>query len=60
MTRSRKLFWINVAIAVGGTVLWVVATILGWVDSVRFVSHISLAALVLGLPIAGMAGGEDE
>jgi hypothetical protein len=59
MTRSRKLFWINVAIAVGGAVLWVVATILGWVDSVRFVSHISLAAIVL-TPIAGMAGGEDE
>lgn len=33
------LFWIA---------LWIAATVLNWVDSVRFISHLSVAALVLG------------
>lgn len=28
--------------------LWIAATIFGWIKSVEFVSHISMAALVLG------------
>lgn len=27
--------------------LWLVASLVGWIESVRFVSHVSMAALVL-------------
>jgi hypothetical protein len=29
-------------------ILWIIATIFGWIQSVSFVSHVSMAALVLG------------
>lgn len=57
MTRARKLFWLNIGLLVGSLILWVVAAVFGWLSSVTFVSHISMAALALSA-IAGIAAGD--
>lgn len=57
MTRARKLFWLNIGLLAGSCVLWVVAAVFDWLSSVTFVSHISMAALVLSA-IAGIAAGD--
>lgn len=57
MTRARKLLWLNIGLLVSSLVLWAVAIPTGWVNSVAFVSHISMAALVL-TPLAGLTAGD--
>jgi hypothetical protein len=57
MSRGRKLYALNVALLVGSLVLWAVAAVFGWLESIAFVSHISMAALVLSA-IAGIAAGD--
>jgi hypothetical protein len=57
MSRATKLLWINVAILVGSILLWVAATFFGWLTSVAFVSHISIAALVISA-ISGIAAAD--
>jgi hypothetical protein len=42
---------------VGSTVLWVLAAVFGWLESVTFVSHISMGALVIS-SIAGIAAAD--
>ena len=43
---------INVIMFVAGCALWVAAWMFGWLDSVVFISHVSLLALVF----AGVSG----
>ena len=43
--RFFKAFWLTVGLL--SIVLWFVAGLLGWVNSPAFISHISMAALVL-------------
>ena len=50
------MLWINVAIGVLSIVVWIIAGILGWLQSVTFVSHVIMAALVISA-IAGVAAG---
>lgn len=57
MTRARKLLIVNVVALVVSIVLWAVAAIVGWLESVAFVSHISMGALVLAA-ISGIAAGD--
>lgn len=57
MSRARKLYWLNIALLAGSVVLWVAAAVFGWLTSIAFVSHISMAALVLSA-IAGIAAGD--
>ena len=45
---------INAVILVFSLILWVLATYLGWVESVVFVSHVSMLALVFS-GISGVA-----
>ena len=54
---ARKLFYLNIAFLVFSVVVWVAAIIFGWLDSVPFVSHISMAALVMSA-VAGIAAGD--
>ena len=56
-TRARKLFYLNVAFLVFSVVVWVAAITLGWLESVSFVSHVSMAALVMSA-VAGIAAGD--
>jgi hypothetical protein len=46
----------NVVMLVGSAVLWLVAIQENWIDDVRFVSHVSMLALVFAA-IGGVAGG---
>lgn len=57
MTRGQKLIWLNAALAVGSIIVWVLAAVFGWLTSVAFVSHVSMAALVLSA-IAGIAASD--
>jgi hypothetical protein len=57
MSRATKLLWINIAILVGSMLLWVAAFAFGWLQSVAFVSHISMAALVIGA-VSGIAAAD--
>lgn len=45
---------VNVFILVSAIVLWVLAIYFGWVDSIEFVSHISMLALVFS-GVSGVA-----
>lgn len=57
VTRARKLLWLNVALLVGSVITWIVAAIFGWLESLAFISHISMAALVFSA-ISGVAAGD--
>lgn len=57
MSRAKKLLWLNVAILVFSFALWIVAWVMGWLESVVFVSHVSMLALVL-TAISGIAAGD--
>jgi len=41
-------------------VVWVVASMLGWINSVAFVSHMSMLALVVSFIAAWRADVEDD
>ena len=47
---------VNVVITVVSLVLWWLAVVSGWLDSVTFVSNVSMLALVFA-GISGIAGG---
>ena len=57
MSRGKKLWWLNIGFLVGSALLWVAAIMFGWLESVAFVSHISMAALVMSA-VAGIAGAD--
>lgn len=57
MSKGQKLRLLNLSILVGSIGLWVAAVYFGWLDSLAFVSHISMAALVL-TAISGLTAGE--
>ena len=59
MTRGRKMLWLNVALLVGSAIVWATAIVFGWLDSVAFVSHVSMAALVL-TSVAGIPGAAPD
>lgn len=50
--RVRSWRTANFVGVVLSVVLWVVATVVGWIDSVAFVSHVSMLALVVGFVAA--------
>lgn len=56
---NRLLLWLNWSLLIGSIALWIMAAVFGWLESVAFVSHISLAALVFsalaGIPAAKAA-----
>lgn len=56
-TRARKLLWLNIIFLVCSIVLWIGAIVFGWLNSVAFVSHVSMAALVMSA-VAGIAAGD--
>lgn len=47
---------VNVVMLVVSGVLWVMAFVYGWLDSVTFVSHVSMLALVFSA-VSGIAAG---
>ena len=53
-TRARKLFYLNIAFLAISIIIWAAAMIFGWLESVAFVSHVSMAALVMSA-VAGIA-----
>jgi hypothetical protein len=57
MSRGFFLLWLNIATLAGSIVVWVLAVPFGWLESVSFVSHISMAALVLS-SLAGIAAAD--
>jgi hypothetical protein len=57
VTKGQKMWWINAVALFGSIVLWGMAALFGWLESVAFVSHISMGALVLSA-IAGLAGSD--
>lgn len=44
----RTLRTVHGLLVLAWIILWIVATYTNWIDSVRFVSHVSMLALVLG------------
>lgn len=48
---SERMVFFALGVIAGSVLLWVVATASDWVSSTRFVSHVSMLALVL----AGLA-----
>jgi hypothetical protein len=50
------MLWTNVVIGFVSVAVWIAAAIFGWLSSVTFVSHVSMAALVISA-IAGVAAG---
>jgi hypothetical protein len=57
MSRGFFLLWFNIAMLAGSMILWVLAAVFGWLESVSFVSHISMGALVIS-SIAGIAAAD--
>lgn len=57
MTKAEKLKRLNWGLLIASTLLWAVAVPLGWLESVTFVSHVSMAALVL-TAISGLTAGD--
>jgi sterol desaturase/sphingolipid hydroxylase (fatty acid hydroxylase superfamily) len=57
VTRARKLLVLNAVILVASLALWAAAAIFGWLNSVEFVSHVSMLALVF-TAISGIAAGD--
>lgn len=55
LNNSRVLRAIHGGLVVFWIILWIVAALAGWVKSVIFVSHLSLAALVLASAAAWQA-----
>lgn len=47
---------VNLAMLAAAVVLWVAAWLGGWLDSVAFVSHVSMLALVYAA-VSGVAAG---
>ena len=55
---NRLLFWsivISIVMLVGSVVLWALAVLTGWIDSVEFVSHVSMLALVYAAVVGVIA-----
>lgn len=46
---ARSNLWGYTLLFIALVVLWPVATILGWIYSVAFVSHVSMAAFILAV-----------
>jgi hypothetical protein len=57
MTRAHKLLYLNIAILISSLLLWVAAWLFDWLESVTFVSHVSMLALVF-TAIGGIAAGD--
>jgi hypothetical protein len=57
VTRARKLLLLNVAFLIFSIALWIAAFFFHWLESVEFVSHVSMAALVMS-SVAGIAAGD--
>jgi hypothetical protein len=57
MSRGFFLLWFNIAMLAGSMILWVLAAVFGWLESVSFVSHISMGALLIS-SIAGIAAAD--
>jgi hypothetical protein len=57
VSRGFFLLWFNIAMLAGSMVLWGLAAVFGWLESVTFVSHISMGALVIS-SIAGIAAAD--
>jgi hypothetical protein len=57
VTKGKKLWWLNIAFLVGSLLIWVGAAVFGWLESVAFVSHVSMAALVMSA-VAGIAAAD--
>ena len=51
--------WVHGVLTIFWLILWVVAGLAGWIKSVTFVSHLSVAALVLA-SFAGWQGARAE
>jgi hypothetical protein len=47
---------VNLVMLVASCIIWVMAGMFGWLDSVEFVSHVSMLALVFSA-ISGVAAG---
>jgi hypothetical protein len=57
VSRGFFLLWFNILMLAGSMVLWGLAAVFGWLESVTFVSHISMGALVIS-SIAGIAAAD--
>jgi hypothetical protein len=56
---AKAMLWLHGGLTVFWIVLWIVASITGWVESVVFVSHLSIVALVLA-SAGGWQGARAE
>jgi hypothetical protein len=57
---GKKLKYVHGGLVIFWILLWIVAAITGWIQSVAFVSHMSMAALVLGSASAWQAARTEE
>lgn len=57
---GKALKWIHLGAVIFFVALWAAATIFGWVESVVFVSHMSMVALVLAEIAAWQAARTEE
>lgn len=57
---GKKLKWLHLGLVITWLTLWATAAITGWINSVAFVSHMSMVALVLGSASAWQAARTEE
>jgi hypothetical protein len=56
---DKGMAWLMGSATVGLLILWAAAWWLGWLESVKFVSHLSIAALVL-TTLVGWDNARDD
>jgi hypothetical protein len=56
---SKFWVWFHGCLVILWVLVWIVAAIMGWLESVVFVSHLSAVALVLA-SLAGWQGARTE
>jgi len=57
---GKGLKWVHFGLVVFWIILWIAAAITGWINSVAFVSHISMVALVLASASAWQAARTEQ
>lgn len=56
----RAMLWVHGISTIAWALLWLVASFVGWINSVAFVSHMSMAALVYTSAAAWQSARADK
>lgn len=57
---GKKLKWVHAGFVFFWIAVWITATLTGWINSVAFVSHLSIIALILSSWSAWQAARTEQ